>query len=93
MTDRSIDKVALRVREDTGELYILTRGPSGNFEFGDPKFGNEKHHSKKHLVEKSTLEEALQAIADGFHPRMKGVSTGQFNMISPKKIQILEVPK
>lgn len=86
-------KIALRVRKDTNEIYVLERGPSGNFEFGDPAFGNEKHHSKKHLIEKSTLEEALDAIAAGLHPRMRGLKTGQFNMISPMNVQIVEVPE
>ena len=86
-------KIALRVREDTGEIYVLAHGSSGNFEFGDPAHGNEKHHSKKHPVEKETLEEALQAIRDGFHPRMVGTKTGQFNLISPKNVTIIEVPE
>jgi hypothetical protein len=84
---------ALRVREDTGEIYVLTRGSSGNFEFGDPAYGNEKHHSAKTLVEKATLEDALRAIREGLHPRMKGIRTSQFNMISPKKVVIIDVPE
>ncbi len=86
-------KVALRVRRDTGEIYILDRGPSGNFEFGDPALGSEKHHSSKHLVEKATLDDALAAIAEGLHPRMRGLTTGQFNMVSPENIVIVEVPE
>jgi hypothetical protein len=86
-------RIALRVRRDTGEIYVLARGSSGNFEFGDPSHGKEKHHSNKHLVEKASLEEAFQAIQDGFHPRMKGIITGQFNMISPNNVTIIDVPE
>jgi hypothetical protein len=85
-------QIALRVRKDTGEIYVLTRGATGNFEFGDPAHGNEKHHST-HLIEKATISEALRAINDGLHPRMKGVHTGQFNMISPSSVKIIEVPE
>lgn len=84
-------KTAIRVRKDTGEIYVLARGTSGKFEFGDPAFGDEKHHSTKNLVTRDTLEEALKAIAEGFHPRLKGQATGQFNMISPKNVHIIEV--
>lgn len=84
-------KIALRVREDTGEVYVLSRGSSGNFEFGDPLLGKEKHHSKN-IIEFSMIAEAFDAISRGLHPRMLGMATQQFNMISPENIQILEVP-
>lgn len=85
-------KIALRVRSN-GEIYVLARGSSGNFEFGDPALKNQKHHSSTNLVEKETIGEALEAIRDGFHPRMKGLTSGQFNMISPAKVTIIDVPE
>jgi hypothetical protein len=86
-------RIVLRVRESTGEIYVLERGASGNFEFGDPTYGKEKHHSSKHLVERTTIDDAIHAIGDGLHPRMKGIDSGQFNMISPAKVRILDVPE
>jgi hypothetical protein len=85
-------KIALRIRKN-GEIYVLERGSSGNFEFGDPAFKNEKHHATKHLVERTTIDAAIQAIRDGLHPRMKGLDSGQFNMISPAKVKIISVPE
>ncbi len=85
-------KIALRIRQDTGEIYVLQRGRSGNFEFGDPKYKNEKHH-EKYVVEKSTLDDAIKAIEFGYYPRMRGIITGQFNMISPDNVHIVEVPE
>jgi len=83
-------KTAVRIRKTTGEIYVLARGTSGEYEFGDPKFGDEKHHTK-HLVTRNNLEDALRAIREGYHPRMKGQDTGQFNMISPENTVIIEV--
>jgi hypothetical protein len=84
-------KIAIRIREKTGEIFVLERGNSGNFEFGDPKHGDEKHHSKN-VLEFGNIGDALDAIGRGMHPRMLGRITNQFNMISPDKVQILEVP-
>ena len=83
-------KIAIRVR-DNGEIYVMERGSSGDFEFGDPSVKN-KHH-QTNVVRKHTLDDAIQAIRDGFHPRMKGQETGQWNMISPANVKIIEVPK
>ena len=85
-------KIVLRVRKETGELYVMTRGPSGKLEFGDPAHGDEKHHSRKHLVTADTLEDALELIRQNLHPRMSGLATGQFNMISPKNLLVVDVP-
>lgn len=84
-------QIALRIR-DNGEIYLLERGQSGGFEFGDPALGQVKHHSEN-VVVKMTLAEAITSIRDGLHPRMKGQISGQWNMIAPANVQILEVPK
>lgn len=83
-------KIAIRVR-DNGEFYVMDRGASGSFELGDPRHGEEKHQARN-VVLKTHLTDALQAISAGFHPRMKGQETGQWNMISPAKVKIIEVP-
>ena len=83
-------RIAIRVR-DNGEIYVMERGSSGDFEFGDPSV-EDKHH-QKNVVRKHTLDDAIQAIRDGLHPRMKGQETGQWNMISPVNVKIIEVPK
>ena len=80
-------RIAIRTRRDTGEIYVLERGDTGNSGIGDPAQGSEKRHVE-HLVE----TKALQAIRDGLHPRMRGRGTGQFNMIAPSNIDIIEVP-
>lgn len=83
--------IAIRLRNN-GEVYVMERGTSGSFEFGDPKFGDEKHHSKN-VVLRSTVDDAIAAIREGLHPRMKGRDSGQWNMISPANVLIIEVPK
>lgn len=84
-------KAAIRLR-DNGEIYVMDRGASGDFEFGDPKLGDKKHHAEN-VIRKTTLDEAITAIRAGLHPRMKGQESGQWNMISPTNVKIIEVPK
>ncbi|MGM0585782.1 MAG: hypothetical protein ACQEUZ_14155 [Pseudomonadota bacterium] len=87
-----MEKIAIRVRPNTGEIYLLDRADSGKFELGDPKNGNVKHYSQ-HKVLVDTVEEAIELILRGFHPRMRGLDTDQFNMISPANVKIIEVPR
>ncbi len=84
-------KIAIRVRGDW-EIYAMERGSSGDFEFGDARFGNEKHHSNN-LQRRVTLDDAIVAIGIGLHPRTKGQTAGQWNMIAPQNTIILEVPR
>ena len=81
----------LRVRPDTGEIFILARNPNGYFELGDPAFANEKHHAKRRVTV-STADEVLEHVARGFSVRLRGLGSSQFNMICPGELKIVAVP-
>lgn len=75
-----------RIKKDTGELFLPHKNGDGYSTLADPRFGNQKHHSKNQ-VKVRTLEEAKALVKQGFHLRMRGVKTGQINLIKPEDIK------
>jgi hypothetical protein len=55
------------------------------YRVADPAFGKIKHHSNNQIPVE-TDEELLDHVRRGFHVRMRGVESGQINLIAPDEI-------
>jgi hypothetical protein len=85
-------RTILRVRKDTGEIFILDRNGRGQFEIGDPSFASEKSHPRRRFgVE--TIEEVIELVGKGYSVRLRGLDSEDFNMISSKDLRIVEIPE
>jgi hypothetical protein len=84
-------KTILRVKPDTGELFILDRLDSGKFQVGDPEYASEKGHPNRR-VDVETIDEVLEYVARGFSVRLRSLDTGKLSMISPPSLRIVDVP-
>nr|RAV97760.1 hypothetical protein DBT41_14975 [Aerococcus urinae] len=76
-----------RYHPTTGELFIPYRFPDGKYRVADPSLGNVKHHSENQ-ISVATDEELVDYVRRGFHVRMKGVESGQTNLIRPESIDM-----
>jgi hypothetical protein len=79
-----------RYDPDTGELFLPHRYRDGMYRVVDPALGKVKHHSKNQIPV-ATDEELIDYLRRGFHVRMRGVDSGQTNVIRPDEIDVTGV--
>lgn len=75
-----------RIRLDTGELYLPHRGRDGRYRVADPTLGNAMKLTANQIAVE-TDSELLSYVRRGFAVRMKGIRTGQVNLIAASEIQ------
>ena len=74
-----------RLKPETGELFLPYVNKDGNYVLADKKKGTARNLSINKVLT-SSREEALRLVRNGLHIRMKGIKTGQINIISPNSI-------
>lgn len=74
-----------RIRPGTLEEYVPALDKNGFYTVADPRHGGEKHH-KKNQIKVSTYSDLCDHVRRGNHVRMRGLVTGQTNLIRPEEI-------
>lgn len=75
----------------TGEVFVPHLYDDGRYRVADPSLRAVKHHSKNQ-ISVSSLSDLVSYVQRGFHVRMRGVDSGQVNLIRPGEIELPAAP-